>query len=377
MSIYLDHAATTPVHPAVRDVMVPFLEQQFGNPSSIHRFGRAVRSSIDEARETVAAGLHCDPRRIVFTSGGTEAINTALIGVATANQDKGKHIITTAIEHHAVLEACAFLQSIGFKVTYVPVDDTGMVNVQAIDDAVSEETILISVMFGNNEVGTMQPIAEIGAIARKYAIPFHVDAVQAFGIVPIDLQQLPIDLLSVSAHKVNGPKGTGALYMREDMNFVPHLFGGSQERKRRPGTENVPGIVGFGKAVEIAVSELAHKRRVLLSLRQAMLNVWQESAISFVINGHPSDYLPHILNVSFIGFDTEMMLMNLDLEGVACASGSACTAGSLETSHVLKAMHLPQEVTSAAVRFSFGLGNTEAEVAQAAEKVVSIINRQR
>lgn len=375
--IYLDHAATTPVHPEVRKAMWPYLEEQFGNPSSIHQYGRAVRSALDEARDRLAAALNCESRNIIFTSGGTEADNTALIGVATAYKDRGKHIVTTAIEHHAVLEACEFLQSVGFSVTYVPVDKTGTVDVKDVAAAITDDTCLISVMFANNEVGTVQPIADIGALARERGIPFHSDAVQALGAMPIDLTQLPVDLLTVSAHKINGPKGTGALYVGPGVRFRPRQFGGSQERKQRPGTENVLGIVGFGKAVEIGTAELDRKRQTFLHMRQAMINVWQESGIEFVVNGHPSTFLPHILNVSFIGVDTETMLMNLDLAGVACASGSACTAGSLETSHVLQAMHLPQEVTASAVRFSFGLGNTVAEVTEAAAKAAEIVNRLR
>lgn len=375
MAIYLDHAATTPVHPDVRDAMVPFLEAQFGNPSSIHQFGRDVQSAMDEARNVIASGLNCGPRQVVFTSGGTEADNTSLIGVATANRDKGKHIVTTTIEHHAVLDTCRFLEDIGYRVTYVPVDETGRVSAEAIEGVLTDETTLISVMFGNNEVGTIQPITEIGEIARKHDIYFHTDAVQAFGMVPIDLSELQVDLLSVSAHKINGPKGVGALYVNQDVKFVPHQFGGSQERKRRAGTENVPGIVGFGKAAEIALAGMEEKRKAFLDMRQAMLEVWEESGIEFVVNGHGTSFLPHILNVSFIGVDTESMLMNLDLEGVACASGSACTAGSLETSHVLQAMNLPEEVISSAIRFSFGLGNTVEQVKEAAGKAVNIVNR--
>lgn len=377
MAVYLDHAATTPVHPDVREAMLPFLGSEFGNPSSIHRFGRDVRAAIDEARDAVATGLNTEAKRIVFTSGGTEADNLAVIGAAVANRDKGQHVITTAVEHHAVLEACHYLEEIGFNLTYVPVDETGLVHVQTIQEAITDETTLISVMFGNNEVGTVQPIAEIGRLAREHGIILHTDAVQAFGVVPIDVSALPVDLLSVSAHKINGPKGVGALYVRQDVPFTPRLFGGSQERKRRPGTENVPGIVGFGKAVEIVQNELGDKGKTLFKLRQAMVDVWEASGIEFVINGNTHACLPHILNVSFIGVDTESMLMNLDLEGVACSSGSACTAGSLEVSHVLKAMQLPEDVTASAVRFSFGLGNTVEEVQSAAETAVKIAKRLR
>lgn len=375
MTIYLDHAATTPVHPQVREAIQPYLEDRFGNPSSIHRYGRDVRGALDRARDAVASGLNADPREIVFTSGGTEADNMALIGVALANRDKGDHIVTTTIEHHAVLETCHYLEDCGFHVTYLPVSETGMVSPEAVAEALTDKTVLVSVMYGNNEVGTIQPMAEISEITRKHGVLLHTDAVQALGIIPLDLKRVPIDLVSVSSHKINGPKGVGALYVRKDIPFTSRMFGGSQEWKRRPGTENVPGIVGFGKAVEISLSDMGKKREAYLEMREAMLDVWQGTGIDFAINGHPTAYLPHILNVSFIGVDTEALLMNLDLEGIACASGSACTAGSLEPSHVLQAMALPRERISSSVRFSFGLGNSIESVTEAARQVVQIVRR--
>lgn len=375
MAIYLDHAATTPLHPEVREGMLPFLNDQFGNPSSSHRFGRDVRNAVDRAREQIAQALNADPRRIVFTSGGTEADNLAIIGVATAYEGKGRHIVTSAIEHHAVLEACEHLESRGFHVTYVPVDCRGTVDPDDVERAMTDETVLVSIMYGNNEIGTLQPIAEIGERVRERGCRFHTDAVQAFGAVSIDLKGLPIDLLSVSGHKINGPKGIGALYIGPSIAMTPRQFGGSQEWKWRPGTENVPGIVGFGKAAAIAVDTLSERRKAYTSMRQAMLDVWERAGIDFVVNGHPTNYLPQILNVSFLGVDTEVMLMNLDLAGIACASGSACTAGSLQVSHVLKAMRLPEDVTASAVRFSFGYGNTVEEVQRAAKQVVEIVKR--
>ena len=281
------------------------------------------------------------------------------------------------MEHHAVLEACHYLEEIGFNLTYVPVDETGLVHVQTIQEAITDETTLISVMFGNNEVGTVQPIAEIGRLAREHGIIFHTDAVQAFGVVPIDVSALPVDLLSVSAHKINGPKGVGALYVRQDVPFTPRLFGGSQERKRRPGTENVPGIVGFGKGWRLCKTSWGTRAKRFSNCGRPWWTCGKRAASNLSSTEIRMRVLPHILNVSFIGVDTESMLMNLDLEGVACSSGSACTAGSLEVSHVLKAMQLPEDVTASAVRFSFGLGNTVEEVQSAAETAVKIAKRLR
>lgn len=373
--IYLDHAATTPTDPRVVEAMHPYLTQQFGNPSSIHTFGRESRKALEQAREEIARFLGAEPNQIIFTSGGTEADNTAIIGVAMANRERGKHIITSQIEHHAVLHACEHLEHIGFEVTYLPVDETGMVDLEELKRAVRPDTILVSIMYGNNEVGTIQPIEEIGHFLRQKRIPFHTDAVQAFGVLPFEAGQLPVDLLSVSAHKINGPKGIGALYMRRDISFLPHLHGGSQERKRRAGTENVAGIVGFAEAVKIARAEMAERVEKYRQLRTAMLAIWRESGIRFEVNGHPEKYLPHILNVSFPGADTETMLLNLDLAGIAAASGSACTSGSLELSHVLQAMCLDQERAHSAIRFSFGVTNTLEEVEQAAKKTAEIVRR--
>ncbi|WP_054949102.1 cysteine desulfurase family protein [Numidum massiliense] len=375
MSIYLDHAATTPLHPAVREAMLPYLDERFGNPSSIHRYGRQIRAAIDKARDQVATSLNCDSRTIVFTSGGTEADNTALIGAALALRARGKHIVTTAIEHQAVLDTCRFLEEIGYRVTYIPVDGTGMVHVEEVAAHLTDETVLVSVMYGNNEVGTVQPIAELGALAREKGVLFHTDAVQAFGSIPLDLQRLPVDLLTVAAHKINGPKGVGALYVAPKVHLAPLQFGGSQERQRRAGTENVPGIVGFGEAAAIAAAQVEEKRLHCAALRRTMLAVWEENGIDVVINGHPTAHLPHILNISFRGVDTEAMLMNLDLAGIACSSGSACTAGSLQPSHVLQAMQLSDEVIASAIRISFGRGNTVEDVTRAAEEMVAVVKR--
>ncbi|MDA8353423.1 MAG: cysteine desulfurase family protein [Firmicutes bacterium] len=376
MAIYLDHAATTPVHPEVKEAMLPYLEQQFGNPSSIHGFGREIRNAVDRARDQIAGALHAAPGQVIFTSGGTEADNLALIGVARALREQGKdHVVTTQIEHHAVLDTCEFLEEIGFRVTYVPVDATGLVSMNELRQAVDDRTALISVMYGNNEVGTLQPVEEIGAFAREQGILFHSDAVQAFGVEPLDVQRLPVDLLTISSHKINGPKGVGALYVDRDVPLRPLAHGGQQERRRRAGTENVPGIVGFGRAAQIAMGNREQYREHTSRCRQAMLEELESAGVTFTVNGHPERHLPHILNLSFPGADTEVMLMNLDLEGIACASGSACTSGTLELSHVLKAMHLPDEILRSAIRFSFGRGNTEEEVRQAAQTIAATVKR--
>ncbi|MFO7289007.1 cysteine desulfurase [Planifilum fulgidum] len=376
MAIYLDHAASTPVHPEVRQAMLPYLDEYFGNPSSLHRFGRDARQAVDEARDKLAGALGAEPGEIVFTSGGTEADNFALIGAAMAGRKRGKdHVITSAVEHHAVLETCRHLERIGFRVTYLPVDETGEVRLDALREAIDDRTALVSVMYGNNEVGTLQPVEVIGEIAHGHGALFHTDAVQAFGYEPLNVRELPVDLLSVSSHKINGPKGVGALYVAKGVSLIPHMFGGSQELRRRAGTENVPGIVGFGKAAEIAAASRREHVEQARRCRDAMIRVWEKEGIDFVVNGHPRRHLPHILNVSFPGTETEILLMNLDLEGIACSSGSACTSGTLEVSHVLKAMNLPEEVLRSAVRFSFGRGNTVEEVTRAAETTARLVRR--
>ncbi|TRY26343.1 cysteine desulfurase [Brevibacillus sp. LEMMJ03] len=373
--IYLDHAATTPVHPRVAEAMQPYLTNVYGNPSSLHGFGREARMALEQARDRIAHILGAEPQTLVFTSGGTEADNMAIIGGAMAQRERGRHVITSSVEHHAVLHACAHLEQMGFEVTYLPVDETGMVSLEELKQAVRPDTVLVSIMYGNNEVGTIQPIEEIGRFLRERNIVFHTDAVQAFGVMPLSVSELPVDMLSVSAHKINGPKGVGALYLGRKVPFLPHLHGGNQERKRRAGTENLAGVVGFAEAVEIAAREMEERVAKYRQMREAMLAVWRESGIAFHVNGHPERHLPHILNVSFPGVHTETMLMNLDLAGIAAASGSACTSGSLELSHVLKAMCLDDPVMRSAVRFSFGITNTVEEVKQAAQTAADIVKR--
>jgi cysteine desulfurase len=377
--IYLDHAATTPLHPAVLEDMLPYYGEIFGNASSTHSFGRAAKTAVNRSRDDIAKLLGCLPSELIFTSGGTESNNMALFGVLQANKNKKRHIITTQMEHHAVLHPCEWLENLGFEVTYLTVDQQGLVYPEQVQEAIRPDTVLISVMFGNNEVGTLQPIEEVGRIAQSHGIVFHVDAVQTLGKVSLNLSQLPVDLMSFSAHKINGPKGIGALYVSKATHLAPLLFGGSQERKRRPGTENVAGIVGFAKAVQISLDGLEDLQLRMSGLRELMVSrLEQELGLNgFTVNGHPDKRLPHIVNISFPGVGTESLLMNLDLEGVAAASGSACTSGSLEISHVLKAMDLPESVTSSAVRFSFGMGNTKEQIETAAVKIATIVKRLR
>ncbi|MDO7908111.1 cysteine desulfurase family protein [Paenibacillus sp. JX-17] len=377
--LYLDHAASTPVHPEVAKVMMEVMTGQYGNASSVHAFGRAAKRTVSGARDRIAASLGCLPDELVFTGGGTESDNLALFGIAAGRAGQGGHIITTAVEHHAVLHACEELECQGFRVTYLPVDSHGRIRIQDLEEAITPDTFLISVMYGNNEVGTLQPIEEIGTLAREHGIVFHVDAVQVLGSVPISCKELPVDLMSFSSHKINGPQGVGALYVRKGVALQPRAFGGLQEKKRRAGTENMAGIAGFAKAMEIAAASIEERRAHDLELRKVFLDRLEAcaGAAHFVVNGDPEHFLPHIVNISFPETDTETLLMNLDMEGIAAASGSACTSGSLEISHVLQAMKLSEDVLRSAVRFSFGLGNTTEEMEYTADKIGTILGRLR
>ncbi len=375
--IYLDHAATTPVHEQVVQAMLPYMEQHFGNPSSIHAFGREAKAALNRARKSIAERLGISPQELIFTSGGTEADNLAVLGTALARQDRGKHIITSQVEHHAVLNACERLEALGFEVTYLPVDQYGAVRSADVREAVRPDTILVSLMYGNNEVGTLQPVQDIGEFLREKDIVLHTDAVQALGTVPLDFGRLPVDLASISSHKINGPKGVGALYVSADVPLEPLFYGGAQERTKRPGTENIPGIVGFAEAVRLVHEHLEDRRSVYLTYRQNMLAILKEEGIVYRLNGHPEQCLPHILNLSFEGVQADTLLMNLDLEGVAASSGSACTAGALQPSHVILAMHADEKRAGSAIRFSFGLGNTREQVEEAARKAARIIRRVR
>lgn len=374
--IYLDHAATTPMHPDVLAEMVKVMEAEFGNPSSIHHFGREARKILDNTRDELAKSIGTKGNNIIFTSGGTEADNLAIIGYAESNRSKGQHIITTQIEHHAVLHSCEELEKRGFEVTYLPVDENGLVSLGKIEEALRDDTILVTIMYGNNEVGSIQPIKEIGGMLADHQAVFHTDAVQAYGIESLDVEELKVDLLSVSAHKINGPKGIGFLYIREGIKLSRQLFGGEQERKRRAGTENVAAIAGFRKAVELSQKELETKRSFYNDLRNRFINQLEMSGISFQLNGLLDKSLPHILNLSFPGTNVEAMLVNLDLSGIAASSGSACTAGSIDPSHVLVAMFGKEadELTNS-IRFSFGLHNTREQIEKAAEDTAKIVRR--
>jgi cysteine desulfurase len=374
--IYLDHAATSPMHPKVIEKMLEVMNSVPGNPSSIHSFGREARHQLDLAREAMARSIGAKENEIIFTSGGTEADNMALLGVAESYQHNGKHIITTQVEHHAVLHACKKLEGMGFEVTYLPVDETGRISVAELQAALRDDTILVSVMYGNNEVGTLQPIEEIGELLKNHQAKFHTDAVQAYGIEKIDVNESFIDLLSVSAHKINGPKGTGFLYVRSDVKIAPRSFGGEQERKRRAGTENVASIAGFHEAVLIASNEREEKREKFNSFKKMMVQRLHELDIEFDINGSLENSLPHVLNLSFPGTNVEAMLVNLDLAGIAVSSGSACTAGSVEPSHVLVAMFGKEsERLTNSIRFSFGFSMTAEEVMKAAEETAKVVSR--
>ncbi|WP_370294917.1 cysteine desulfurase family protein [Rossellomorea marisflavi] len=374
--IYLDHAATSPVHPAVIDEMMTVMQGTFGNPSSIHSFGREARSIVDRSRSIAAASIHADHNEIIFTSGGTEADNMAIIGAAMKNRERGNHIITTEIEHHAVLHTCQNLEKQGFEVTYLPVDETGRISVDAVKAVLREDTILVTIMFGNNEVGTIQPISEIGHLLKDHQALFHTDAVQAYGLQELHVGELGVDLLSVSGHKINGPKGVGFLYCRKDVDILPLAHGGEQERKRRAGTENVPGIAGLAKAIEIASSSMEEKRNRYAGFKEILKEKLAGSGISYEENGSLEHGLPHVLNLSFAGTDVESMLVNFDMSGIAVSSGSACTAGSIEPSHVLVAMFGgDSEKIRNSIRFSFGFGNTEEDIVRAADEAVKIIHR--
>lgn len=374
--IYLDHAATSPMHPLVVESMVEVMNDTFGNPSSIHSFGRKSRHLVDEARSIAARSIGAQENEIVFTSGGTEADNLAIIGVARANATRGKHIITTTVEHHAVLHACEQLEREGFTVTYLPVNDKGVISLTDLKKALTNETILVTIMYGNNEVGSIQPIHEIGELLKDHPAYFHTDAVQAFGLVNINVQDLKIDFLSMSGHKINGPKGVGFLYARTGISFLPQTFGGEQERKRRAGTENVPGIVGLAKAIQLSMEESEGKQKQFESFKQEMTRIWNEEEVPFTINGSESHSLPHVLNVHFPGTNVESMLVNLDLAGISVSSGSACTAGSIDPSHVLVAMFgSDSEKIASSIRFSFGYGNDMEQIQKAAKETAKIVKR--
>ena len=360
--IYMDNAATTAVSPEVLQTMLPYFSEIYGNPSSIHSTGRDARRAVDAARKQVAQAIGAQPTEIYFTAGGSESDNWAIKGTAFAKRDKGNHIITTAIEHHAVLHTCQWLEKQGFQVTYLPVDEYGRVRVEDVEKAITDKTILISIMAANNEIGTLEPIAEIGKLAHEKGILFHTDAVQAVGAIPLDVNAMNIDMLSMSGHKFHGPKGIGALYIRKGVRPDVFMHGGAQERAQRAGTENLAGIVGMGKAIELATQNLEANAARMTRLRDKLIDGILAEIPEVRLNGHRTERLPNNVNVSIRYIEGEALLLRLDLAGIAGSSGSACTSGSLDPSHVLLAIGLPHEIAHGSLRLSLGTDSTEAEV---------------
>jgi len=375
--IYLDHAATTPVRKEVLEAMLPYFSEKFGNPSSIYSVGRTSKKAIEEAREKVARAIGAEPREIFFTGSGTEADNWAIKGAAYANRQKGKHIITTAIEHHAVLHTCQYLESEGFEVTYLPVDSDGLVTAEQVRNAIRPDTILVSVMFANNEIGTIQPIAEIGKVTREKGVLFHTDAVQAVGNVHINVSDMNIDMLSMSSHKFYGPKGVGALYVRKGVKLTSFMHGGAQERGRRASTENVPAIVGMGRAIELATENMDEYNKKLTALRDRTIEEIEKKIPFVKLNGHREKRLPGNVNFSFEFIEGESLLLMLDMKGIAASSGSACTSGSLDPSHVLLAIGLPHETAHGSLRLTFGEDNSDADVDYLMDVLPGIVQRLR
>ncbi|MEN2983583.1 MAG: cysteine desulfurase NifS [Dictyoglomaceae bacterium] len=375
--IYLDYAATTPIRPEVWSAMEPFLKEIYGNPSSLHSFGRESRVAIEEAREKIAKAISAKPEEIIFTSGGTEANNMVLKGVAFALQDKGKHIITTSIEHHSVLEPCHFLEKLGFEITYLPVDRTGLVDPDDLKKAIRKDTILISIMHANNEIGTIEPIKELSQIAKEREIYFHIDGVQTVGHIPVNVKELGVDFLSISAHKFYGPKGIGALYVRKGARFYPLLHGGEQEGRRRAGTENLAGIVGMGKALELAILELDKEMDRLTKLRDYFISEVERRIPDSYLNGHRTHRLPNNINFSFAYIEGEALLLNLDMEGIGVSTGSACSSSSLEPSHVLSAIGVPIELVHGSLRFTLGLWTTKEDLEYTLNILEKTVNKLR
>ena len=381
--IYMDHAATTNMRPEVLEAMLPYFMESYGNPSSIYTLAQEARKAVDESREAVARILGCRTSEVIFTSGGTESDNTAVYGAAMALQPTGNHIITTGIEHHAVLHACHFLENLGYSVTYLPVDRYGMVDLEDLNKAITDSTILVSMMYANNEIGTVLPVAEAAKLVKERAaamersITFHTDAVQAAGYLDIDVRRLGVDMLSLSAHKFHGPKGVGILYAKRGTPFTPQHVGGSQQRQRRAGTEDVAGIAGSAKALRLAMDEQewlsGHTRR----LRDRLIHGIQEKIPSVFLNGHPERRLPNSINLSFEHLEGEPLLLGLDFAGVAASSGSACTSASLEPSHVLVAIGLTAELAQSSLRLTLGRENTDEDVDYVLEVLPDLVQKLR
>jgi cysteine desulfurase len=375
--IYMDHSATTPVKKEVLEEMLPYFTEFYGNPSSVYALSNYSRTAIDKAREQVAKAIGAKKNEIFFTGGGSESDNWALKGIAYKNSEKGNHIITTKIEHHAILHTCEYLEKQGFQVTYLDVDEYGLISLEELEKAITEKTLLISIMFANNEIGTIQPIKAIGEIASKHNVLFHTDAVQAVGSLPIDVNDMKIDLLSMSAHKLYGPKGVGALFIRQGVKIDPLIAGGAQEKNKRAGTENTAGIVGLGKAVELAYSNLEENTKHLLYLRDRLIKGIQVKIPYVRLNGHPVDRLPGNVNFCFQFIEGEALLLSLDMMGIAGSSGSACTSGSLDPSHVLLSIGLPHEIAHGSLRLSLGTANSDEDVDYVIDQLVIIVDRLR
>ena len=375
---YMDYSATTYVKPEVLDAMMPFFTEKFGNPSSFYGISRETKMAVDNARAQVAKAINCDPNEVYFTGGGSEADNWAIKGIATAHMKKGNHIITTKIEHHAVLHTCEFLEKFGFEVTYLDVNEEGFIDLKQLESAITDKTILVSIMFANNEIGTIQQIKEIGAICREKKVLFHTDAVQAIGSVPVDVKEMNIDLLSLAGHKLYGPKGIGALYIRKGVRIDNLIHGGGQERGRRAGTENIPGVVGLGKAIEIATENIEENRARLTVLRDKLIDGVLERIPYARLNGPRGDKrLPGNSNISFEFIEGESILLSLDFEWICASSGSACTSGSLDPSHVLLAIGLPHEKAHGSLRTTLGAASTEEDVEKLLNELPPIIERLR
>lgn len=375
--IYLDNAATTRVKPEVVEAMKPYFEEMYGNPASMYTFAGKVKKSVDESREAIAEFLGANPNEIYFTGGGSESDNWAIKATAFAKREKGKHIITSKIEHHAVLHTCEYLEKLGFEVTYLDVDENGVVDLEQLEASIREDTILISIMFANNEIGTIEPIKKIGEIARKHNVIFHTDAVQAYGHVPIDVKELHIDLLSASGHKINGPKGIGILYINESVKIGAFIHGGAQERGRRAGTHNTPGIVGFGKATRLAAESLERRAKYESELRDYLIRRVLDEVPYTRLNGHPSERLSNNANFSFRFIEGESLLIMLDQKGICASSGSACTSGSLDPSHVLLAIGLPHEIAHGSLRLTLSEETTKEEIDSVVDEIKKIVERLR
>jgi len=375
--IYMDNAATTATRPEVLEAMLPYFTQTFGNPSSIHGVGREARKAVEAARKQVADAIGAEPREVYFSAGGSESDNWAIRLGCAAMSKKGKHIITSAIEHHAVLHTCEAMEKEGYRVTYLPVDEFGLVSAADVEKAICDDTALITIMAANNEIGTLQPIKEIAEIAKAHGVLFHTDAVQAIGAIPVDVKEWGVDMLSMSGHKFHGPKGIGALYVRKGIRMSNLIHGGAQERGFRAGTENLPAIVGLGKAIELAVAELPEYTAKMTTLRDRLIEGLTERIPEIRLNGHRSKRLPGNVNISIRYLEGESILMRLDLAGIEASSGSACTSGSLDPSHVLLAIGLPHEIAHGSLRLSLGMENTEEEVETVLNELPKIVENLR